>query len=334
MKTTSILSGKEKLFEPLKLGRITLSSNVVQGPLAGYSTAAMRQLPWRFGGVGFCTTEMLSVKTLLHYKGPQDRYLARSPAEKVTCYQIAGREPDELARSCERLQEIGADIIDLNCGCPVQKIRKKGIGSRLLMDPERLFDCVRSMRQASHCAISVKIRVAEPAVDHDMLAVLDAIQEGGADFMIVHGRHWTERYDVDNRLDAIKAVNDKATIPVFANGDVACLGTLTKIKTHTGCAGVMIARASVGQPWLFQKLSAESRGETFTVPTVTKIGQLFLEHLRDLAKTDGEYRTVLQARKLAKYYARTLERRADWLREAQMAENFKTLEALVVKYFK
>ena len=295
-----------KPFQPIQLGPIKLDSNVVQGPLAGYSCAPLRALTWRYGCIGFATTEMLSAKALTYRNLEQKRYLWRDPDEGPLCYQLSANEPESLAKATARVSAQGANIIDLNAGCPVGKIRKKNCGSKHLAMPEQLYRCLHAIKSRTDAAVSVKIRVSEPKDDHCNKALIDAIQAAKIDFIIVHGRHWTERYDTPCRFKSIANLVNLTTLPVFANGDVTDTPSLLALFNQTGCAGVMVSRACVGQPWLFKQMYAEIAGEPFTRPSEKTIKALFLEHIDRLIKLENERVAVLEARSLVKYYTQHL----------------------------
>lgn len=288
----------------LSLGKLTLKSNLIQGPLAGYSCAPFRQLIWRFGNPGFCCTEMISAKDLRHRKQAPQRYLYRDPAEGPLCFQISGNDVDDIAYATTIVSKAGADIVDLNCGCPKPKIRGKGLGAKLLTQPDLVYKLISAMKNNTDASVSIKLRVSDPVGDHDDFAVVDAAEAAGVDFIIVHGRHWTENYDVHCRLDSIKRVKSYAKVPVIANGDVDSAASLKMILDHTGADGAMICRASVGRPWLIGQIQAELAGMDYLMPDAAVISETFRDHLRLLAELDGEYLATLQARKLAKYYSR------------------------------
>jgi tRNA-dihydrouridine synthase B len=290
------------VLKPLQLGQLTLPTNLIQGPLAGYSCAPFRLLVHEFGGAAYTTTEMISAYELAHACQQPLRYTYKAPNEGKVCYQISGDNPEDLVRAVDIVVARGADLIDLNCGCPQRKIRKKGHGSKLLANPERLYQLLSAMRQAATVPMSAKIRVDGDSGESFDQEVVAAIESAGMDFMVVHGRHWRERYDVNVRLDDIKKIVAMATIPVIANGDVDDLTSLQRTLDHTQAAGVMICRGSMGRPWLFAQLTALMRGESFSAPEAASLNQLLQRHVTMLAELDGEHSALLQARSLAKYY--------------------------------
>lgn len=290
------------LIHPMQLGGITISSNLIQAPLAGVSCAPFRELIWRFGGVGYCATEMISAKTLV--TRPPKRYIYKSEQEGPLCFQLSGNKPEELASAAEIASQYGANLLDLNCGCPVDKIRKKGCGSKLLSMSQTLAEIIKAIKAKVDLPLSVKIRVDGKSGDRYNTDVVKAINDAGADFIIVHGRHWTEHYETAVRLDEIASVVACSHIPVIGNGDVKDYASL-KQMFETGCVGTMIGRASVGKPWLFAMLTAQDQGKNYPIPAKFEIGDLFLEHVKGLIELENETLAVLQARKLSKYYARS-----------------------------
>ncbi len=315
----------ETLFTPLTLGPLTLRNRLVQGPLAGYSCAPFRVITERIGAPGFCSTEMISAKDLVHRKDKPKRYCWRDPQEHCVSYQLAANDCDLLARATAIVTEAGADIVDLNCGCPVKKIRGKGTGSKLLHDPELLYQLVKVMKANTDAAVSVKIRVGEPVFDSNDIEVAKAVESAGAHLLSIHGRHWTERYDVACRQSAIAKIVKSVAIPVFANGDARDPESVETLLQTTRCAGVMIARASVGDPWLFQRIRAASQNKTLPFPTVAQISAVFIEHIQRLLALENEKLAILQARKLAKYYSKYFPNRTQFVTRAQEVTSYEAI---------
>lgn len=322
------------MIKPLVLGNKTFPVNMIQGPLAGVSCAPFRELTWRYSKPAFSCTEMISCKTLIHQpKSSHQRFIEKDPEEGPVCFQLAGSNPLELAEATKRVTDYGADLIDLNCGCPVKKIRSKGAGSSLLMDSVTLYKLITAMKQNTHLPISIKIRVEGLSDEKFNAEIANVVSEAGADFLVVHGRHWTEHYETPCRHDEIQFFVEQLKIPVIGNGDISCIESLQKMFA-TGCAGVMIARAGVGQPWLIKKLIAEMNQETFSIPLLPEIGLVFVEHVQQLAKLLGNEKfAILQARKIAKYYARGLSNKMEFCAAVNVCDNLPALKAICAHYF-
>lgn len=317
----------------LKIGNKTFSSQLIQAPLAGFSCAPMRVLAARYGQVAYCCTEMISAKDLLKRQTTElDRYTYKDPEEGPLCLQLSGNDATELAEAAGRALVLGADLIDLNCGCPKPKLRKKGVGSRLLADADHLATLVSTLKSHNQLPLTVKIRVDGHSRDGYNQAVATACASAGADAVIVHGRHWTEDYDVACHYDQIAQIASCVDIPVIGNGDIADLTSLKRML-DTGVAGVMIARASTGRPWLFAQLSAELAGNAYLLPNRAQVGETCLEHIQRLAALIGEYPACLQARKIVRYYARDWISSEEFSQQLYQINSLETLTTLVNHYF-
>lgn len=301
------------MIKALTLGNTIFPVNVIQGPLAGVSCAPFRYLTWRYSRPAFSCTEMISCKTLIHQpKSYNQRFIKIDPEEGPVCFQLSSNNPVELAEATKRVTEYGAALIDLNCGCPVKKIRSKGAGSSLLQNPTLLYQLINAMKNNTHLPVSIKIRVEGKSQEKFNSEIAEVVRDAGADFLVVHGRHWTEHYETPCHYDDIQFFVEALNIPVIGNGDISCPPSLKKMLA-TGCAGVMIGRAGVGQPWLIAQLMAEMNQETFIPPTQKEVGDLFIEHVERLAMLLGNEKfALIQARKIAKYYGRQLRDRTEF----------------------
>ncbi len=323
------------MINSLILNNRVFPTNLIQGPLAGISCAPFRRLIWKYSQPAFTCTEMISCKTIIHQpETALKRFVTIAPDEGPVCFQLSASNPAELALATKRVTAYGANLIDLNCGCPVNKIRSKGAGSSLLTNPSKLYQLISAMKQNTHLPVSIKIRVDGGSRDQFNLQVAQAISDAGADFLIVHGRHWTEHYETPCHHAEIQFFVDQMKIPVIGNGDIACKTSLQKMFA-TGCAGVMIARAGVGQPWLIGKLLADLQQQSYSLPSLSEIGHVFLEHVTELAALlNSEKFAILQARKFAKYYGRNLENKIEFREEVNRCDNLVNLENICGRFFK
>ena len=283
---------------PFNIGALQLPNRLIQGPLAGFSCAPFRQLYYQFLPPAYCVSEMISAYDVLYKHQVDSRYLYRAPEEKRLCFQLSGNDPDIIAQAAARLQAIGADLIDLNCGCPKTKIRKKGAGSALLEKPKLLGDIVSAVRKTISIPLTVKLRIGESVEDDVALAM--TIEAAGANAIIVHGRRWTDDYDILANFERIGQIKQAVDIPVIANGDIADLNTLANASSISGCDAYMIARAGSGKPWLYQQLLTGS-GNASDAERVN----YFIAHLQGLSRLENEHLAVLQSKALVRYYFKT-----------------------------
>lgn len=320
------------MIHALSIGQRQFPVNLIQGPLAGISSPPFRRLIWQQSHPAFSYTEMISCKTLIHpSKILHQRFTSKDAQEGPVCFQLSGKNPKELSEAAIIATDYGADLIDLNCGCSVKKIRRKGTGSRLLDDLSHLYRLISSLRKSTNLPLLIKIRVGETEIFNRELAKV--IGEAGADAVVVHGRYWYENYNTPCHLDEIQVLVETLKIPVIGNGDVADLASLKKMLS-TGCSGVMIARASVGQPWLIRQLIAEMNHELFSTPTTPVVGELFIEHVAQLISFLGnESLAILQARNFAPHYARYLSNKETFCTKINTCDQFEKFKEICSDYF-
>lgn len=280
---------------PWQLGGLTLPHRLIQAPLAGYSCAPFRRLFNHYQPPAYCVTEMISANDVLYRHNCDSRYLYRHPDERILAYQLSGTDPLTLQQAARKCELIGADLIDINCGCPKGKIRRKGAGSALLEQPKKLIDIIDAVKQSIMIPLTVKIRL-HPHGNNIQLA--KQIENAGADALIVHGRTFQQDYDIACDWQSIAIIKQSVSIPVIANGDIFDLASLNQAINISGCDAFMIGRAGSGKPWLYQQLLSEQTCQ----PNLIKRVDLLMEQLTYLARLDGEVSALFQARSLIRYY--------------------------------
>lgn len=311
---------------PLRIGSLILPNRLIQGPLAGFSCAPFRRMYIPFQSPAYCVSEMISATDILNKHQLNSRYLYRAPEEKILCYQIAGHDPVIMARAALKLQDLGADLIDVNCGCPKLKIRKKGAGSALLDDIEHLVRLISTIKKTIEIPLTIKIRIQNN--ENDWLLV-KAIESAGADALIVHGRSWMQDYDIACNQVQIAYIKKILSIPVIANGDIADQNTLKQMMKKTACDGYMISRAGTGRPWLYQEL-LDNIPENFVITPALRINA-FIQHLHALTNLETEYKAVLQSKTLIRYYFRNCFQSEDFMTFYQL-NNLKSIENYLKNY--
>ena len=286
------------LKEPLCIGSLVLPHRLIQGPLAGFSAAPFRVLFDRFFSPAYCVSEMISAHDVMHRHTDASRYLYRSPDEARLCYQVSGRDPVVMANAALRLARLGANLVDINAGCPKLKIRKKGAGSALMETPELLSRIVFAVRQAVTIPLTVKMRLFGDERDIDLA---HRLCDAGADALIIHARRWTDDYHIPADYAHVLSIKKSIRIPIIANGDVTDEATLAHAVTHCAADAYMISRAGCGRPWLYQQLLAP---DCFSGVENKQIVDCFLTHLQGLATLESEHQAMLQSKTLVRYYFR------------------------------
>lgn len=310
-----------------------LSHRIVQGPLAGVSSVPFRDLVWRYSQPAWVYSEMISCRTIISGSPLiKHRYLQTSAQEGPLCMQIATDNPEDCAKACAVLNQLDIAMIDLNVGCPVKKIRQRQQGSYLLSQPDRLYAIVRALRTHSVHPISVKIRVDGSTSDRFNADVLDVINRAAPDFLVVHGRNYQEGYDVACHYDQIAFFAQHAHMPVIGNGDVHDQSSVEAMLA-LGCAGAMIARASVGAPWLIGNIQSHmGLGLPTHCLSLAESWSVFCAHINGLVRLLGrEDLALAQAQGLIKYYAKRNPQFNQLLAPVRNAVHIETLPGLLAQ---
>lgn len=246
----------------MKIGNLTFENNIFLAPMAGVTDISFRGLCKEMG-CGLVYTEMVSAKALYYGSENTQTLLRIADEEKPVAAQIFGREPDVMARICEEYLNNREDIciIDINMGCPAPKIVKNGEGSALMKEPELAYDIVRTIKKVSTKPVTVKFRKGFDEDNINAVEFAKGMEQAGADAIAVHGRTRKQMYQGKADWDIIKRVKDSVSIPVIGNGDVFSPEDAIRMKRTTNCDGIMIARGSQGNPWIFRQINNLLNGE-------------------------------------------------------------------------
>ena len=233
-----------------KIQNILSQNDLILAPMAGVTDLAYREIA-REQGALLAVSEMISAKALTYRDKHTYDLLKTSVEDTPLSVQLFGHEPQVLSEAVKQIEDMGFSMIDLNCGCPAPKIVKNGDGSALMQNPELLFELVSSMRKATDLPLSVKLRIGFDAQSKNVVECAKLCEEAGADYLAVHGRTREMQYSGVADLSFIKAVKQAVKIPVIGNGDVCDRESYLRMKKETGCDGVMIGRAALGNPFVF-----------------------------------------------------------------------------------
>ena len=293
---------RSRLSQPLKIGTVTLYSRVLQSPLSGVTDLVFRKLVRRFAPTSMLYTEMVHASQVCHVQD-LPKIMEIGPEERPISIQLFDCRPDFLAAAAEKAVAEGADTIDINMGCPVNKITKKGGGSSLLRDPKTAAAIVTAVAKAVHVPVTVKTRIGWDDEEITILDFAQQMQDAGAQMITIHARTRAQGYTGEARWEWIGRVKEQLTIPVIANGDIVSLESAVQCLEETGADGVMCSRGTLGYPFLVGEIDYFLKtGDRKPTPTLVERLNCAKEHLQLLYAYKGD-RGIQQARKHMSWYA-------------------------------
>jgi tRNA-dihydrouridine synthase B len=316
----------------IRLGDLVIDPPLFLAPMAGFTNLAFRRIVKRLG-CGLTTTEMVLAHGVVRDHPRTLALAALSPEERPAGVQIAGGEPEILAEAAARLVDRGADLIDINMGCPVRKIVERCAGAALLKDPALAAAAVDAVRRRVSVPVTVKIRAGWDDVRQSVTAA-KALEDAGAAAIAVHGRTREQQYRGRSDLEAIANVKDAVSVPVIGNGDVMRPEDAAEMIRKTGVDGVMVGRAALRDPWIFGTVAQTLRtGVPPPPPTAAARRAVLAEFFEETAALRGERVTVLQMRKFASMYLRGFPGARNLRVRIQSMDTREDFEAVLTEVF-
>ena len=290
----------------LRIGPYTLPNSLILAPMAGVTDQPFRQLCKRMGA-GLVVSEMVTSDVRLWNTRKSSLRMIHTGDPEPRSVQIAGGDPEMLAEAARRNVEMGAQIIDINMGCPAKKVCNKAAGSALLKDETLVREILQAVVTAVNVPVTLKIRTGWDRENKNGINVAKIAEDAGIVALAVHGRTRADLYMGEAEYDTIAAIKQAVSIPVMANGDIDSPEKAKAVLAATGVDGLLIGRAAQGRPWIFREIEHYLRtGEHLPAPSLLEVERILLEHLAALHAFYGDVMGVRIARKHVSWYLATL----------------------------
>ena len=312
---------KDKLATPLKIGSVVVNSRVLQSPLSGVTDLVFRRLVRRYAPSSMMYTEMVSAKEI-HHLTELPTIMAIAPDEDPISIQLFDCRPDFMAEAARKAVAEGANTIDINMGCPVNKITKKGGGSSLLRQPEVAEAIVKTVVDAVDVPVTVKTRIGWDDNEINIIDFARRMESQGAAMLTLHARTRAQGYNGNARWEWIAKVKQALSIPVIANGDIFSVTAAIECLKITGADGVMCSRGTLGYPFLVGEIDRFLKtGEISSPPSTVEKLECAKEHLQGLWEYKGQ-RGIYQSRKHMAWYCK------DFPGAAQLRDRLSQIESV------
>lgn len=324
------------MLTPVVIGSITVPNNVFAAPMAGVTDRPFRQL-CKSLGAGYAVSEMVTSRKDLWHSLKTSRRANHDGETSPIAVQIAGTDAHMMAEATRHNIGQGAQIIDINMGCPAKKVCNKWAGSALMQDEPlalEIIDAVVQAAQQHNVPVTLKMRTGWCQTQKNALSIALAAQSAGIQMLIIHGRTREQGYKGLAEYDTIAAVKAALRIPVVANGDITSPEKALAVLQATGADAVMVGRAAQGRPWIFREIAHYlATGEHLASPLVAEVRRLLLAHLQEHYTLYGEVMGVRTARKHIGWYVRALPGGENFRQAMNLIEDTTTQMAAVARYF-
>jgi nifR3 family TIM-barrel protein len=316
----------------MKIGNVNLKNPIIAAPMAGVTDKAFRKIAKNYG-CSLTFTEMVSSKAVL-YKNKKTKSLYDITGEKAPIgVQIFGSDVNETAAAANEIEKCGADIIDINMGCPTPKIVKNNEGAALMLEPDKAAEIIKQVVKNVAVPVTVKIRKGWDEKHVNCIEIAQIAEKAGASAVTVHGRTREQFYSGKADWEIIKKTVNTVSIPVIGNGDVFCGEDAVKMLEYTGCAGVMIARGAMGNPWIFKEAVNYISGlKEKEEPTPFQKIEAAIKHLYLTAEFKDEIIAVKEMRKHTAWYIKGLKNASKLREQINRMESLDEMNKLLNDY--
>lgn len=290
--------------DAIRYGQLPLASRYLLSPLAGFTTLPFRRIVRRIGGVGLATTDLVNSRALVSRSERTMEMVETHPEDRPFAVQIFGSEPEIMADAARLLVELGVDTVDINMGCPVNRIAGAGAGAGMMCNIDGTLKLVQTVVEAVSIPVSVKMRLGWDSDNLSAPFFARHFEQVGVAAVAIHGRTREQGFGGTVSLPGIRAVVEAVeNIPIIGNGDIRNVADAARMLKETGCHGVSIGRAALANPWIFRQLVEwEQTGSYAPAGTFDERLQLMLQQYMCLEERHGSERAIIRFRKMAHWY--------------------------------
>lgn len=316
----------------IKIGNIQLQDNVLLAPLSGVTDLPFRRLVKSFGAP-LLISEMIASRAMIIQTRESLQKCQKDSAHYPMSVQLAGCDPEVMAEAAKLNEGLGADIIDINFGCPVKKVVNGFAGSALMKDEELATRIMEAVVKAVKIPVTMKMRLGWNYENLNSPSLAKKAQDVGIKMLTVHGRTRCQMYNGSANWELISRVKDVVKIPVIANGDIRTAEDARKALELSKADGVMIGRACYGKPWLIAQIIAELKGEPYTIPTLAEQKEIVLKHFAEIVEHYGEMGGIPLARKHLGWYSSGLKSSSEFRAKVNTTQGYENVRNLVIDFY-
>lgn len=316
----------------IEIGNVTLKNNILLAPMAGITNLPFRIICEKFEP-GLVCTEMVSSKGLFYKDEKTKKLLEMQDEKRPVAVQIFGNDIEAMSDAAKKVSKI-AEIVDINMGCPAPKVVKNGDGSKLMLDLERAKDIITAVVRNSSVPVTLKMRKGWDKEHIVAVELAKIAEENGICAITIHGRTREEFYTGKADWEIIKQVKQAVSVPVIGNGDIVTPEDAKNMLEQTNCDGIMIGRASIGNPWIFREVQEYLQDKQITKVTNEEKLQMIVEHIEWQVAYLGENTGIKEMRKHLSYYLKNLPKAASIRQKVNQIETKNELVECLTEYFK
>ncbi len=317
----------------MKIGPHTLRNQLILAPMAGVTDRPFRQLCRRLGA-GLAVSEMVTADTSLWGSKKSLRRLDHQGETGVVAVQIVGTDPQKMAMAARINVDRGADIIDINMGCPAKKVCRVAAGSALMRDEKLVGEILQATVGAVDVPVTLKIRTGWDHQQRNAVKIASIAEQSGVAAVAIHGRTRADRFTGEAEYDTIREAKQQLSIPVIANGDIDSPQKAKQVLAQTGADAIMIGRAAQGRPWIFEEIHHYLQtGHLVPARSSQWICSILLEHLEELYRHYGTQHGVQIARKHIGWYSRSQPDSAEFRKAVFLTESADAQQQMIRDYF-